>query len=134
MQNTILLVDDESDIREVLSLPLCDLGYRVSEAETGNQALEIFRELQPAIVLTDIKMPGMDGIELLQKIKHENPETSDSERKGVLSEIKLREEFGWRWVSVLHPDNVRSPARIGGVALTLCGIVTVFYKRRKQNP
>jgi len=75
MQNTILLVDDESDIREILSLPLCDLGYRVSEAETGDQALEIFRELQPAIVLTDIKMPGMDGIELLQKIKHENPET-----------------------------------------------------------
>ena len=75
MQNTILLVDDESDIREILSLPLCDLGYRVSEAETGDQALEIFRALQPAIVLTDIKMPGMDGIELLQKIKHENPET-----------------------------------------------------------
>jgi len=75
MENTILLVDDESDIREVLSLPLCDLGYQVSEAETGDQALEIFRELQPAIVLTDIKMPGMDGIELLQKIKHENPET-----------------------------------------------------------
>jgi len=75
MENTILLVDDESDIREILSLPLCDLGYRVSEAETGDQALEIFRELQPAIVLTDIKMPGMDGIELLQKIKHENPET-----------------------------------------------------------
>ncbi len=75
MQNTILLVDDESDIREVLSLPLCDLGYRVSEAETGDQALEIFRKLQPAIVLTDIKMPGMDGIELLQKIKQENPET-----------------------------------------------------------
>jgi len=75
MQKTILLVDDEPDIREVLSLPLCDLGYRVSEAETGGQALEIFRALQPAIVLTDIKMPGMDGIELLQKIKHENPET-----------------------------------------------------------
>ena len=75
MQNTILLVDDESDIREVLSLPLYDLGYRVREAETGDQALEIFREVQPAIVLTDIKMPGMDGIELLQKIKQENPET-----------------------------------------------------------
>ena len=75
MHNTILLVDDESDIREILSLPLCDLGYRVSEAETGDQALEIFRKLQPAIVLTDIKMPGMDGIELLKKIKQENPET-----------------------------------------------------------
>jgi signal transduction histidine kinase len=75
MQKTILLVDDESDIREVLSMPLGDLGYRVSEAETGDQALKIFRAIRPSIVLTDIKMPGMDGIELLQKIKHENPET-----------------------------------------------------------
>jgi signal transduction histidine kinase len=75
MKKTILLVDDESDIREVLGLPLTDLGYRVCEAESGSQALEIFRDKQPSIVLTDIKMPGMDGIELLQKIKHENPET-----------------------------------------------------------
>ena len=75
MKKTILLVDDEPDIREVLSLPLSDLGYRVSEAETGDQALKIFRAMQPSIVLTDIKMPGMDGIELLQKIKHENPYT-----------------------------------------------------------
>jgi signal transduction histidine kinase len=75
MKATILLVDDEPDIREVLSLPLSDLGYRVQEAETGSQALELFRATQPSIVLTDIKMPGMDGIELLQKIKQENPET-----------------------------------------------------------
>jgi signal transduction histidine kinase len=75
MEKTILLVDDESDIREVLSLPLSDLGYRVCEAENGSQALKVFRALRPSIVLTDIKMPGMDGIELLQKIKHENPET-----------------------------------------------------------
>ena len=75
MENKILLVDDEKDIREVLVLPLADLGYRIFEAENGKQALDIFREIQPPIVLTDIKMPGMDGIKLLQKIKHENPET-----------------------------------------------------------
>ena len=75
MEKIILLVDDESDIREVLSLALTDLGYTVYEAESGGQALRLFKDLQPAIVLTDIKMPGMDGIELLQKVKHENPET-----------------------------------------------------------
>lgn len=75
MEKTILLVDDETDIRAVLSLPLTDLGYRVWEAETGSQALEIFRTIRPSIVLTDIKMPGMDGIELLQKIKRESHET-----------------------------------------------------------
>jgi signal transduction histidine kinase len=75
MEKTILLVDDEPDIREVLSLSLSDFGYQVHEAENGDQALGIFREVQPPVVLTDIKMPGMDGIALLQKVKHENPET-----------------------------------------------------------
>jgi len=75
MENNILLVDDEKDIREVLVLPLADLGYHIFEAENGRQALDKFRQIQAPIVLTDIKMPGMDGIELLKKIKHENPET-----------------------------------------------------------
>ena len=74
MENKILLVDDEKDIREILSLALVDMGYAVMEAENGVEALRVFKETQPALVLTDIKMPGMDGIELLQKIKRENPE------------------------------------------------------------
>lgn len=75
MEKTILLVDDEPDIREVLSLSLSDMGYHVYEAENGDQALRIFKDVQPPVVLTDIKMPGMDGIALLQNVKRENPET-----------------------------------------------------------
>ena len=75
MKNQILLVDDEEDIRDVLHLSLSDMGYEVCEAENGDEALRIFKETQPPIVLTDLKMPNMDGIELLQKIKRENPET-----------------------------------------------------------
>ncbi|MGD1974993.1 MAG: response regulator, partial [Desulfobacterales bacterium] len=75
MRQTILLVDDEPDIRDVLSLSLYDMGYHVYEAENGDEALRIFKDKQPSMVMTDIKMPGMDGIELLKKIKHENPET-----------------------------------------------------------
>jgi signal transduction histidine kinase len=75
MRQTILLVDDEPDIRDVLSLSLADMGYDVYEAENGDEALRIFKDKQPSMVMTDIKMPGMDGIELLKKIKHENPET-----------------------------------------------------------
>jgi signal transduction histidine kinase len=71
----ILLVDDEEDIRDVLSVSITDMGYTVHEAETGEQAIGIFRQIDPPIVMTDIKMPGMDGIELLQKIKRENPDT-----------------------------------------------------------
>ena len=71
----LLLVDDEAGIRKVLSITLSDIGYEVFTAENGDQALEIFREKFPPIVLTDIKMPGMDGIELLQKIKLESPDS-----------------------------------------------------------
>ena len=74
-QHSILLVDDEADIREVLSLSLSDMGYEVYSAENGKEALRIFREVNPPIVLTDIKMPGIDGIELLCQIKEENPDT-----------------------------------------------------------
>ena len=75
MDKRILLVDDEKDIRDVLRLPLSDLGYEVMEAENGEVALRLFEQTQPPMILTDIKMPGMDGIELLQKVKRENPET-----------------------------------------------------------
>jgi signal transduction histidine kinase len=73
--NSILLVDDEQDIRDILQLALTDAGYDVLEAENGRQALELFLEKRPPIVLTDIKMPVMDGIQLLQRIKQEAPDT-----------------------------------------------------------
>ena len=75
MEEMILLVDDEVGIRTVLGIALADSGYRVATAENGEGALALFRELAPAIVLTDIKMPDMDGIELLRRIKAESPDT-----------------------------------------------------------
>ncbi|MCJ7680042.1 MAG: response regulator [Candidatus Aminicenantes bacterium] len=75
MEKMILLVDDEPDIREALDLYLRFLGYTVFAAENGEKALVEFRKCRPPIVFSDIKMPGMDGIELLQKIKKESPET-----------------------------------------------------------
>jgi signal transduction histidine kinase len=74
-EKSILLVDDEADIREVLAISLADLGYAVSAAANGQEALQTFSTLRPAIVMTDIKMPVMDGIELLRRIKRENPDT-----------------------------------------------------------
>jgi signal transduction histidine kinase len=75
MDKRILLVDDEPGIRKVLGIYLADKGYEVATAENGEDALRLFRKAPPAIVLTDIKMPEMDGIELLQRIKAERPET-----------------------------------------------------------
>ena len=75
MKNTILLVDDEAGIRKVLGISLQDSGYDVHTAENGQEALRLFKEIAPPIVLTDIKMPDMDGIELLRRIKEESPDT-----------------------------------------------------------
>lgn len=71
----ILLVDDEEDIRLVLGISLEDLGYKVLMAENGEEAFKVFKEKRPPIVISDIKMPDIDGIELLRMIKNESPET-----------------------------------------------------------
>lgn len=75
MEQTILLVDDEPDLRDVLEIYLTDIGYTVHTAENGEDALRAFHRTVPSIVLSDIKMPGMDGIELLRRIKAESPTT-----------------------------------------------------------
>ncbi|MDJ0668461.1 MAG: response regulator, partial [Desulfobacterales bacterium] len=75
MERTLLLVDDEPDIRELLDIYLTELGYRVHTAENGEKALAVFHRTVPSIVLSDIKMPVMDGIELLRRIKKQSPET-----------------------------------------------------------
>lgn len=72
---TILIVDDEPDIRELLSLLVQDLGYTAATAYDGLNAVETFRRAPAHIVLTDIKMPGKDGIAVLKDIKAMNPET-----------------------------------------------------------
>lgn len=74
-QLEILLVDDEQDIRDVLEVALADAGHTVFTAENGQDAMAVFERTHPAIVITDIKMPVMDGIELLQRVKRNAPET-----------------------------------------------------------
>ena len=74
-ENNILLVDDEEDIRDVLGIYLSEAGYRVITAENGEEAITKFMAQKPKVVLTDIKMPGIDGVQLLKRIKEEEPET-----------------------------------------------------------
>ncbi len=71
----ILLIDDEPGIRKMMSLDLSADGYEVLSAEDGPSGLELFEKERPHIVLTDVKMPGLDGIEVLKRIKKAAPET-----------------------------------------------------------
>ena len=65
----ILLIDDEEDVRHSLSNFLKKLGHEVLCAKDGKEGLKIFHEREIDLVITDIRMPGMDGLELLKRLK-----------------------------------------------------------------
>jgi len=65
----ILVVDDEPQIRRVMRSTLSSRGYVISEAKTGEEALETMREERPDLVLLDMNMPGMGGIEACREIR-----------------------------------------------------------------
>ncbi len=70
----IFVVDDERMIRVSLVDELRDAGYSVHEFSAANAALAQLAELEPEIIISDLSMPGMDGIEFLKRIKTFNPE------------------------------------------------------------
>ena len=72
---SVLIVDDEEDILNILKFILTKEGYQVDTALDGKQALQLFKKGSYDIVLTDLRMPEMDGIELLERIKEIRPET-----------------------------------------------------------
>lgn len=76
MKPLILIVDDEETQRTMLKKTLVREGYDVEIASSGSDALEIFKEISADVVLTDVKMPDMNGLQLFQEIKKLNPDTS----------------------------------------------------------
>ncbi len=70
----IVLIDDEEDIREVMSIFLADEGYSVFTAENGRIGLDLCEKESPQIVITDIRMPVMDGLQVLESIKQLYPQ------------------------------------------------------------
>jgi len=72
----ILVIDDEKPTLAMFRLFLDAYGYSVYTAENGAEGLAIFQKEKPEIVLTDIKMPGVDGLAVLQRIKEVAPQTA----------------------------------------------------------
>ncbi|MBI9080909.1 MAG: response regulator [Pseudodesulfovibrio sp.] len=73
MKEKVLVIDDEQPTLKMFTLLLSAYGYETLTAENGQIGLELFKKEKPSLVLTDIKMPIMDGIEVLKKIKEVNP-------------------------------------------------------------
>ena len=71
----LLIIDDEEGIRKLLALSLSSDGYEVLTAASGEEGIGLFESKSPTIVLTDIKMPGIDGIEVLKQVKELRPDT-----------------------------------------------------------
>jgi two-component system KDP operon response regulator KdpE len=66
---TILVIDDEPQIRRVLRSTLSSQGYVITEAKTGEEGIEVARKTKPELVLLDVNMPGMGGIEACREIR-----------------------------------------------------------------
>jgi two-component system response regulator PilR (NtrC family) len=73
--STILIIDDEQSMRDFLSIMLKKEGYDVVSAETGSDALKAVQNEIFDLVISDVKMPGMDGIDVLKAVKEVSPET-----------------------------------------------------------
>lgn len=65
----ILIVDDENNVRRLVAATLSGGDYEVLQARDGGAALEVIRRERPAVVLLDIQMPGLDGVEVCRRIK-----------------------------------------------------------------
>jgi len=72
-KRNILIVDDDESLREFLEIFLANEGYKVRSAPSGEAALEEIRQRAPDLVISDIRMPGMDGVQLLKEIKGIDP-------------------------------------------------------------
>lgn len=76
MSRSVLIIDDEASIRQSLEGALKDEGYRVRTAASGKQGIDVIRAERPDVVILDIWMPDLDGLETLKLIKNEWPEQS----------------------------------------------------------
>lgn len=74
--NAILVVDDDSSVRRVLQMQLSEAGYEVQPAANGEQAHRLLVEHRHKLVITDLRMPGLDGIELMRRIAADEIQTT----------------------------------------------------------
>lgn len=71
MSKTILIVDDSASVRATVSIALKSAGYEILEANDGNDALAKLAGKRVHLIISDVNMPGMDGIALLKKLKEQ---------------------------------------------------------------
>jgi two-component system NtrC family sensor kinase len=100
----VLIIDDEEGIRRVMSITLGDAGYQVITAEDGEKGIQLCKEDSPQIIITDIRMPGMDGTEVLERIKE-----ADSDREVIVVTAFGEMELAVRALQLDASDFITKP-------------------------
>ncbi len=106
MSNRILLVEDHPDVRETLAEVLRENGYRVKDVEDGEIALACLRRFTYAAVVTDLKMPKVDGLEVVREAQarkipaliitaHVTPETPKYPTELLTKPFRMEDLFHW---------------------------------------
>lgn len=75
VMQSVLIIDDDSALRRSIVAYLLDSGYQVHEADSGHEGLRLFAKLKPDLVLTDLMMPGLDGLGVVTAIRQTAPDT-----------------------------------------------------------
>jgi DNA-binding NtrC family response regulator len=73
-QRKVLVIDDDASLRRVMEMQLEEIGCKVVAVASGNDALAVLEEVAPALVITDLKIPGMSGLDLLKLLRADHPE------------------------------------------------------------
>lgn len=88
----ILLVDDNTNGLKARKTVLEELGYKITTASTGDDALDLFDRQKFDLIVTDYKMPGMDGLELIRDLRKRSPEVPVILVSGYVDTLGLSEE------------------------------------------
>lgn len=116
----ILVVDDDEFVRSMLRTTLIDAGYEVYEASNGRDALKAFRECPESIVILDIVMPEMEGLETMRRLRQDSPDVKIIAVSGggsvdAVEYLRLAETFGASRTLYKPIDNKRLLATLSGL-------------------
>lgn len=113
----VLVVDDEAAMRRGICLSLTSRGYEVAEARNGEEALASFHERSPDLVLLDINMPGISGVEVCRRIRLSDPKAGI-----VMVTVRDTEEDTIQALEAGADDYIRKPFRVGEMLARLSAV------------
>ncbi|MBI5534736.1 MAG: response regulator [Deltaproteobacteria bacterium] len=131
-KKTILVVDDETDIRKMLRRLLTDRGYNVLEAERGLQAMRVVKEQVPDLIILDAMLPEVHGFEIARRIK-------GSERYGHIPIIMISAVYrGWRYAEDVKTSYgvdayIEKPFRIADIMKAIDGVMSAPSGKQEES-